>query len=274
MIFSAVIVITPENDVILPACTGNYIHGFMFNFLSTFEGINTTEMHEDKGASSFTVSPINGHFEKVGKASILLKQGLKFWFRITVYDVGFSEKVMSEFMKIKDRDIIIAESKFSVLDIILDNSEHEWAGTSNYSRIYRKYVIDQKDVLKKINLRFDTPTTFSAGKHNLILPLPETVFNNLLEKWIRYGEVPFSKIEFLKWVGENIVVSRYDLRTRMWDFKKYKYVGFVGNVEFLDVSSSDSLYRCLWNVLADFAFYAGIGAKTTMGMGMVKRTEL
>lgn len=271
MIFSAVIKIQPAQDVILPACTGNYIHGFLYNLLSSFSNINVSTMHEDKGASSFSVSPINGMFEKVGKASILLSSLKEYWFRITVYDTSFSEYLMSEFTKSKDREITIAEHKFKVIDIVLDNSEHEWAGTSNYSRIYRKYVIDQKDVERKITLNFYTPTTFSAGDHNFILPLPETVFNNLLEKWIRYGEVPFSKEEFLLWIRENIVVSKFEIRTRMWDFKKYKYVGFVGNVEFLDTSKSENVYRCLWNVLSDFAFFAGIGAKTTMGMGMVKR---
>jgi CRISPR-associated endoribonuclease Cas6 len=273
MIYSTVIIIKPKKEVILPACTGNYIHGFFYKLLKNIDKIDTDILHEDKGASFFTVSPINGYFQKQGLANIILKSENDYWFRITTFDAIFAEKINSELINFRGKEIKVSDYAFHVEDVILDASEHEWAGSSNYNRIYKKYVIEQKNVSSRITLNFYTPTTFSSGDKNFILPLPDTVFNNLLEKWIRYGELPFSKEDFLYWLREQVVVSKYELRTRMWNFQKYKYVGFVGRVEFLDISKSESVYRCLWNVLSDYAFFAGIGAKTTMGMGMVRREK-
>jgi CRISPR/Cas system endoribonuclease Cas6 (RAMP superfamily) len=43
-------------------------------------------------------------------------------------------------------------------------------------------------------------------------------------------------------------------------------------VTYLLKDRRDEAMARLLNLLADFAFYSGVGYKTTMGMGMVKRT--
>jgi CRISPR-associated endoribonuclease Cas6 len=68
-------------------------------------------------------------------------------------------------------------------------------------------------------------------------------------------------------------VSRYRLSTRLLDFGGYQELGFSGQVTYeFSRDVPVELARAI-NALADFAFYGGVGAKTTMGMGQARRRE-
>ena len=56
----------------------------------------------------------------------------------------------------------------------------------------------------------------------------------------------------------------------MLRFRRSPQVGFVGQVT-CGLMAENEAARCQLNALADFAFYAGVGMKTAMGMGMVRR---
>ncbi len=122
-----------------------------------------------------------------------------------------------------------------------------------------------------VGLRFYSPTAFRLGNSglNLPLPLPEQVFQSLLQKWDRFAPVPLElNREELK---HHLGVARHSLKTRMLDFGTYKQVGFIGNCWFLMDGKTGQPSRQVLHTLADFAFYAGVGRKTTMGMGQVRR---
>ena len=53
-------------------------------------------------------------------------------------------------------------------------------------------------------------------------------------------------------------------------FRRAPQVGFVGQVTYGLMAESEAA-RCQLNALADFAFYAGVGMKTAMGMGQCRR---
>jgi CRISPR-associated endoribonuclease Cas6 len=56
----------------------------------------------------------------------------------------------------------------------------------------------------------------------------------------------------------------------MLRFRRSPQVGFVGQVTY-GLMAENEAARCQLNALADFAFYAGVGIKTTMGMGQTRR---
>ncbi|MGQ9675445.1 MAG: CRISPR system precrRNA processing endoribonuclease RAMP protein Cas6 [Chloroflexota bacterium] len=122
-----------------------------------------------------------------------------------------------------------------------------------------------------LSLLFASPTTFSFGQRKVPLPLPELVFGSLLKKWNTFSPFKFSS-DLLALFGERLVVSEvHNLNTQMLDFGRYKEKGFVGQVTYEALGPwSDEDVRAL-NILADFAFYAGVGYKTTMGMGLTRR---
>ena len=53
-------------------------------------------------------------------------------------------------------------------------------------------------------------------------------------------------------------------------FRRSPQVGFVGQATY-GLMAENEAARCQLNALADFAFYAGVGMKTALGMGQCRR---
>ncbi|MBM4027556.1 MAG: CRISPR system precrRNA processing endoribonuclease RAMP protein Cas6, partial [Planctomycetes bacterium] len=56
----------------------------------------------------------------------------------------------------------------------------------------------------------------------------------------------------------------------VYQLKRGTYPGGYGDVTFEALDTTSPYVRTL-NLLADFAFYSGVGTKTTMGMGQARR---
>ena len=271
MLLSAVIEISPLKQCVLPTSTGNYIHGLFFNLLRACDADLAIKLHEDNRAKPFTVSPLHGNFSPVARGHNGLDPDKKYWFRFTSLNEELSSKLMTFLSGSRGKTCVIGDNEMIIQDVILDSAGHSWAGSSAHKRLYDKYIIRQEGICKNITISFFTPTTFKQEDNYLLLPIPRILFHTTLEKWDTLSGISIDRKDFLSWLEENCMVSRYELKTRMWNFDKYKYAGFVGEVEFTDTSKSDSFYRALWNLLADYIFWSGVGAKTTMGMGIARR---
>ena len=163
--------------------------------------------------------------------------------------------------------------------------EGEWANTTTYSELIQKYQGDRPR--KYIKMRFVTPTSFHSKGHNMPFPLPFLVFQSLIMRWEALSDVPLPE-DLLAFVEHFVMVSRYKGETEMLTFKeKSMQVGFVGEVEFTIANQNPkfkrkdpqthhrlkvrhSEYALMLNMLTEFAFFGGVGIKTTSGMGMVK----
>ena len=55
--------------------------------------------------------------------------------------------------------------------------------------------------------------------------------------------------------------------------RRSKFIGCVGDLDFSILGNVDPQTVKQINALADFAFYAGVGRKTPMGMGQVNRYQ-
>jgi CRISPR-associated endoribonuclease Cas6 len=134
-----------------------------------------------------------------------------------------------------------------------------------------KEVANQAEPHNQISLRFLSPTSFRSRGEQKVFPEPESVFSSLLRKWNAFSNIKFPKEleeEFSK-----IRVTRYSTRTELVEFSNYKIIGFKGTCSYeLPKGISDESKRQI-NTLADFAFYAGVGYKTTMGMGQTVRID-
>jgi CRISPR-associated endoribonuclease Cas6 len=124
----------------------------------------------------------------------------------------------------------------------------------------------------RATLQFASPTSFRAGDIQDVLPRPERVFSSLFEAWQTFAAVPFNPA--LAEVFALIRVSAYELRTELIHFAHYKVIGFKGRVTYSYPQDIDAPTRQALNALADFAFFAGVGYKTTMGLGPAVRQPL
>ena len=123
---------------------------------------------------------------------------------------------------------------------------------------------------KDLTIDFLTPTTFKKGKYDFILPEPYLIFKNLIKRWNTFTP---KKIDYqlLQYVKENIIVAGCWIKSQKTEISpKAKITGFSGRV-FLYATKEAEENRLL-NALLQFAEFAGIGRKTTMGFGKVKLT--
>jgi CRISPR-associated endoribonuclease Cas6 len=169
----------------------------------------------------------------------------------------------------------LLNAEFEVAKVHRSPVEHPWAGQSSFEELYNNWVARGKEgrLPDKVGLKFYSPTAFSLSESKLDLPLPcpRLVFQSVLGKWNHFSSIPLELD--LEEVERHVGIKRHRLETKMCDFGEYKQVGFIGECWFLidrQVRAESELLR-ITNLLADFAFYAGVGRKTTMGMGQVRR---
>lgn len=122
---------------------------------------------------------------------------------------------------------------------------------------------------KKIRLSFVTPTSFRSNKSYAIMPSVRLIFQNLL---MHYGQVYAGSKEIdqgaIDGICANSVISSYSLRSRYFENAASKGLlipGFVGGITLSQRSKSP--ITGLTRMLARFGEYAGVGIKTSMGMG-------
>ena len=143
---------------------------------------------------------------------------------------------------------------------------------------------------RKLTLRFASPTTFrrtegetsftddqgrayQVAGHNVPLPLPGLVFDSYLQRWNAFAPVALHP-DVKRYAEECVAISRYRLQTVLVEFGAARHVGFVGSCQFLALLVHDPYWLRLLNLLAAFAFYAGTGHRTTMGLGQTRVISL
>jgi CRISPR-associated endoribonuclease Cas6 len=130
-------------------------------------------------------------------------------------------------------------------------------------------IFSEASVSSTATLEFVTPTAFKKNEMQIVFPHPELVFSSLLKRWNAFSELKIAEEHTIRFAS--IKVSSYQLCTELLHFSSYKMVGFKGRVEYeLPDDAPDDFLRDV-NALADFASYSGVGVKTSMGMGQVRR---
>lgn len=213
-----------------------------------------------------------------------VNEGDALWIRFT----GLSEEVAAALCAYHDdagTTVELDRLPWAVSGVHLDG--HPWAGTSNYMALIDRHT--QARPPQRLTLAFHTPTTFRSQGVNMPLPLPSLVFGSLLSRWIgftahRLRDLPQDQLD--AYIAHHLLVSRYEMRSDLVRGKQGgKEIGFIGEVRYEVSKKSDHLkkhdsalaallraehpwFARTMGLLADFAFYSGVGRKTTTGMGM------
>ncbi|GAB4403876.1 MAG: CRISPR-associated endoribonuclease Cas6 [Anaerolineales bacterium] len=120
---------------------------------------------------------------------------------------------------------------------------------------------------RTLTLDFFSPTLFKKGPEQVPYPMPELVFGSLLDHWNASPFVP-TKLpeEARKYARECLRVGRFRLESRTLKMYGETFRGFVGRVKFVTLNY-DRYWMGIMTMLAQYAAYSGVGAKTTMGLG-------
>jgi len=118
-----------------------------------------------------------------------------------------------------------------------------------------------------------TPVSFKKGQVDYPLPDPKIFFKSLINKWNYFS--PFRvEVNLRKTLEEKLCIVYSKIRTYKIHLSLGSAVtGFKGKVVFYGKGLTSDELKWL-NILGHFSRFAGIGRKTTMGLGMVEFTSL
>jgi len=278
-LYSSVIKLLSLHTVTIPRPGAQHAHGAFFDILRQVDPALATEVHaiEGKGKRKpFTLSPIQGlpanrrnGQEKAG--TIHLREGWECWLRVTLLDETLFRKFIEYFLDSPSpkgtAEIRLGDAHFLVSEILTTPGSHPWAGFTTLEALQKRLDEPPPD---SISFEFHSPTSFKLGDHIELIPYPKLLFGNLATAWKNLsGEDMVEAIE--KYAQQNLQLTPHRLERRALTLSNQPQLGSLGKVEYRLLHPEDTPLARALNLLADLAFYTGVGRKTTQGMGMTRR---
>jgi CRISPR-associated endoribonuclease Cas6 len=235
-----------------PATLGRAIHACVLNWLSNGDSQLANEIHKSQ-ISPFCLSGLIGN-----RRQPYSLEGDHFLLRIGILEPSLIQPLLKGIEQQEIEKLNLGNFPFVIRQIYSIPQSHRLSKLTDY---YSLAIYSP--TIKEIELKFLSPTSFKQKQCIQPFPLPELVFNSLLRKWNHFApvELHFSEIE---WTG---LVSAYDLKTHALRLEGGAEIGCQGWVKYLFLDSEQARIA---SILANFAFYSGVGRKTTMGMGQVQ----
>jgi CRISPR-associated endoribonuclease Cas6 len=276
MLYSIVLKLTPTRETTVRATMGHQAHAAFLRTVKESDPALAEVLHlPNLPARPFTVSPLLG----VGRAhdgNVHLSPEQDYFLRFTVLYPLIFERFMARFLRGEGRPVIrLGQALLLIKEILATPGSHPWAGYTSWAQLAAGALPEPQ-----ISLYFTSPTAFGFGQKDwgkkiVVLPQPDLVFGSLARSWNDLAPPPLQveRGALRAYAEEHVVVKRLDnVATQMLRFSRWPQVGFVGQVTY-GLMAENEPARCQLNALADFAFYAGVGIKTAMGMGQCRRTS-
>jgi CRISPR-associated endoribonuclease Cas6 len=144
-----------------------------------------------------------------------------------------------------------------------------WTGYATFDDLRRR--AEAAAPKPALTLEFATPTVFTQGaRGDVPVPLPDYVFGGLARRWNASPGVPFPfPDDFPTRIAAGVGVARFRGETVVADIGDgLRKTGFVGRMEY---RIFDETLRAACHLLAESAFFSGVGAKTGRGLGCVRK---
>lgn len=267
---SLILTLIPQSTIPPGYLKGKHLHALFLNLVSSVDRTLGTHLHDQKTDKAFTLSPLQiGHpkttdFILQREHKYPIKAGTPCWWRIALLNDSLFGNLTQLWLNLNpEQPWHLGPANLQITSILgTPHTDFPWANYATYADIYAQASEEER----QINLAFCTPTAFRQMHFDTALPTRDLVFNSLLRKWNQY-----SGIEFFSDLIEPIYPSFFDIHTEIIDDARSKFIGCVGVMNFRILGEVESMKIKQINALADFALYSGVGRKTPMGMGMVRR---
>lgn len=128
----------------------------------------------------------------------------------------------------------------------------------------------QKPAERHFSVEIATPAAFKHAGAYTILPEPWLFFQSLMNKYSAASEtVDLMDEKTLEELDTKAVISRYRLHSAYYPLEGIKIPGFAGEMDFY-IRGTETMARFV-RLLLNFGEFSGIGVKTAMGMGAIRR---
>jgi CRISPR-associated endoribonuclease Cas6 len=186
--------------------------------------------------------------------------------------------------------IRLGKQLFLLEEVIFANDDATgWTNFTSPTSLVEKAEHMRFSTDTPFTLEFGSLTAFSRGHsrvgygaYHMLFPLPQAVFQNLLRRWEDIAPAELAHVvhrerieQYLQ--DDGVIVIDYDLTAHYVHFTTHLQRGFLGTCTYQlrgpdEKTTSDSPLTLKQQIylLAQLAFYCGVGHKTAMGLGQTR----
>jgi hypothetical protein len=246
-----------EKPVVLPFFTGHVARGLLLHFIRLVDPAASGLLHELNVSKPYSVTPLRFRSShRTGDGYVL--------------DPQFPCRVGFRFLKDEYSTYLLNFFQKQNSALIFDTT-FQIASMSINCKTYADLETEAQSV-DGFTLDFRTPTYLANlnSEYHCMFPDPVKVFCSLMRCWNQFSDGRrFSKEEYVAykdWLGKNVGISRYELKTRLEVMRSKKAAGFVGYAAY-EVKDKESPWNRATYMLARFAEFANVGGNKTGAFG-------
>jgi len=251
-LYSVVVEMAAADQGYIPATLSRALHSMVMNWFKRGNSQIADEIH-NRQVSPLSLSGLLGNRRRRGTQS-----GDIFCCRIGVLDGSLLPVLLSGIEAWGTEPLVLGKFPFVLRTIYTLPGTHRLVSAADYRLLA---TTPQRGA--DIELRFLSPTSFKQSRRIQTFPLPELVFGSLWRRWNAFApeELQFPEVE---WQG---LVLAYELKTFALKMEGGAEIGAQGWVRY---RFREPEQMKMATILSHFAFFAGVGRKTSMGMGQVQ----
>jgi CRISPR-associated endoribonuclease Cas6 len=271
MLISIVLTLTTDRPATLPAELGRANYTALLARLRSMDPALAAEVHDGNGPKPLTCSGILD--PDLRGENVTVRPGQAYHVRVTGLTERMSEALVTTLLVNPPSEWDIGHHQFRVEGITCDPARHPWAGQDSYTALAKRIETHHRQhyaLPRTVQLEFLSPTAFRSQEMQIPVPMPALVFGSLLDRWHTFGGLPLDPAT-RAFTEQAVAISDYQLESRRVPHKDGAFrVGGIGRVAYT-LRSNDPYRLAVMGVLADYAFYAGVGVQTASGMGQCRR---
>ncbi len=282
-LYSTVLKLSPLTAGRLPATVGRLAQAAFLDLIRSIDPNLSAALHVENQRRPYTVSPLR-QTGRLRNGQFTVQAGQPVWLRCTLLtDQLFA--TFSQFLLNPPRGQLpglqLGEVPLAITEMLTTPGSDEWAGYTSLSDLLNRWQ-QPDDSSHTIGLNFASGVVFSRnsdkagmGKFMEFFPTPEMFFGSVEARWRELTNLPspMTNKELREYARETVVVSQFDMKTTLGHYWGKPQIAGVGTITYELRHTANREMVGFFNLLADFAFYSGVGAKTALGLGQVRRIK-
>ena len=180
---------------------------------------------------------------------------------------------LTEEAKINISDLLMSDSFQSLYlshkDISLDVCDKKIISQTSYDNMFKRIYIDSQ-FDNYGTYRFYTPTAFKSNGRYINMPDVRLIFNSIISKYNACAiSTEFSDDNLIEEIENCVNITSFNLHSSYYSLEGVKIPSFVGEITL--TSYKNERMKKFISMMLEFATYSGIGIKTALGMGAVRK---
>lgn len=248
----------------LTSLNGAQFQGMFLNLIQRIDPALAKELHDENALRRYSLallSPRLGEVREAGLTSVKL--------RVACLDDRIYPALLKLALSQEKAVLRLNKTEFQISRLVTaPDGPDSWSGFASIDQL-ETVEVGPGGLPKTCTLQFVTPTFFRQGNRDDPMPMPEYVFGSLADRWQVVAPSPdYDSKAFRQLIRDNVTVSHFRGETVSADIgDKMRRTGFVGEVTY---RPHDGMVLAYCNILSRAAFFTGVGAKTSRGMGLVR----